>query len=305
MTRMQVHKTIAAIRQQRNGLSGVVGLVPTMGYLHAGHLALVDAARASCAHVIVSIFVNPMQFGAGDDLSTYPRDLQRDLDLLQAHGADLVFTPEASEIYPHGFQTTIVPGRVASGKEGAQRDGHFSGVATVVAKLFNITRPQQVFFGQKDAQQVAVIRRMVHDLNFDLTVNVVPIVREDDGLALSSRNTYLQGEDRRRAITLRQALDAIARTYDAGEREAAALRHAGMAVFDAAGITPDYISVADAASLEEQPGRSERPLLVSLAARVGRPRLLDNMLLPADLNTREGATQVLGNPHGEADSDGV
>ncbi len=201
-----------------------VGLVPTMGYLHEGHLSLVRAARAECASVVVSIFVNPTQFGPSEDLSRYPRDLPRDLELLRLENADLIWTPTTEEMYPPGFQTWVTVEEITGPLEGNMRPGHFRGVATVVAKLFNAVQPDRAYFGQKDAQQAAVIRRMAGDLNFKLEVVVCPTWREADGLAMSSRNVYLNPDERRAATVLYKALTAAQAAYQAGERDAENLR---------------------------------------------------------------------------------
>lgn len=291
---MIVVETIDALRAARRDLKGRVGLVPTMGYLHDGHRSLVIAARQECAHVIASIFVNPTQFGANEDLSTYPRDLPRDLAMLQAEGVDVVFVPTAAQMYPPRFQTYVNVEQVSQGKEGASRPTHFRGVTTVVSKLFNLCQPDDAYFGQKDAQQVVVIRQMVRDLNFPLQIHVCPTWREADGLAMSSRNAYLSVEDRQAAVTLWRALQAMRTRYEQGERRAAMLQEAARAVFATEPRAAlDYVSVARARDLEEVETADE-PLLVSLAARVGKPRLIDNMLLPYHLNSREGATAVLG-----------
>ena len=216
---MRVLHTISEMRSARAALGGL-GLVPTMGYLHDGHLSLVARAKAECPAVAATIFVNPTQFGPNEDLARYPRDLPRDLRLLEAAGVDLVFAPEAAEIYPPGFDTQIVIGGVAEVLEGAVRPGHFAGVATVVAKLLNIVQPTRAYFGQKDAQQSVVIRRLVRDLNLPVEVIVAPTVREADGLALSSRNSYLTPEQRAAAPVIYRALTVARERFAAGERDA-------------------------------------------------------------------------------------
>lgn len=292
---MQIVDTIADLRTARRELPGRVGLVPTMGYLHEGHLSLVTAAREDCDSVLATIFVNPTQFAAGEDLSTYPRDMPRDLQLLEELGVDLVFTPTPDLMYPPRFQTWVTVEEVTQGKEGGQRPGHFRGVSTVVSKLFNLTQPDAAYFGQKDAQQVVTIRQMVRDLNFPLEIAICPVVRAEDGLALSSRNVYLSAEERRAATALNRALQAAGERYESGERDPEALRKVAADVLAAEPLAQvDYISVADAATLAEISKPTENPLLVSLAAQVGKPRLLDNCLLPLSLNTREGATRALG-----------
>jgi pantoate--beta-alanine ligase len=292
---MQIVDSIEALRVARGGLSGRVGLVPTMGALHAGHIALVNEARKDNDHVIVSIFINPTQFAANEDLSKYPRDLPRDLERLSAAGVDLVFTPTSDMMYPPGFQTWIDVTDVSQGLEGARRPGHFKGVATIVAKLFHLVQPDLAYFGQKDAQQVAVIKNMVRDLNFPLAIVVIPTVREADSLAMSSRNVYLSVEERVVANILHRALDTAADRYAAGERAPFALRQTMLNILATEpSAEPDYVSVADAATLQELDESSDAPLLLSMTVRFGSTRLLDNMLLPADLNTREGLSAVLG-----------
>jgi len=276
---VRVVETIAAMRAARAALSGSVGLVPTMGYLHEGHLSLVRAARQENDAVVVSIFVNPTQFGPREDFSTYPRDLERDLALLERESVDLVFAPDAAEVYPPGYGTYVEVGGVTERLEGAARPGHFRGVATVVAKLFNVVQPTRAYFGQKDAQQCVVVKKMVADLNFGLEVRVLPTVREPDGLALSSRNVYLGPEERVAARVLSAGLFAARKRWEEGERDAEALRRL---VRETVGVEPraqlEYVSVADATSLEEL-AAVDRPALVSLAARVGRTRLIDNVTL--------------------------
>ncbi|MBC8099344.1 MAG: pantoate--beta-alanine ligase, partial [Armatimonadetes bacterium] len=221
---MQIVDTIEALRAARAQVTGSVGLVPTMGALHAGHIALVEQARAENDAVFVSIFVNPLQFGANEDLSAYPRDLPHDLALLQAAGTDVVFTPTPTVMYPPGFQTAVDVTTIATGLEGGQRPGHFRGVATVVSKLFNLFQPTTAYFGQKDAQQVAVIRRMIYDLASPVSIAVCPTIRERDGLALSSRNVYLSPEQRAAAPVLHRALQMAGKAYQHGERHPDQLR---------------------------------------------------------------------------------
>jgi pantoate--beta-alanine ligase len=275
---LQVLQTIAEVRAARRGL-GELGFVPTMGYLHAGHLSLVERAKAECAAVAASIFVNPTQFGPNEDLSRYPRDLPRDLSLLEAAGVDLVFAPEPSEIYPPGFATEIRVGGVTDVLEGAARPGHFTGVATVVAKLFNIVQPTRAYFGQKDAQQSVVIRKLVADLDLPVEIVVAPTVREADGLALSSRNSYLTPEQRAAAPAIFRALTTAQALFDAGERDAEALRQAMRATLGAEpDLRIDYVSVADPQTLREL-SHVERAALASMAVRLGVTRLIDNLLL--------------------------
>ena len=277
---MQVVETVSALREALRGLDRPLGLVPTMGYLHDGHLALVRRARSENAVTAVTIFLNPTQFGPGEDLERYPRDLERDRRLLEAEGVELLFAPLLVEIYPPGFDTSVEVGELARRLEGADRPQHLRGVGTVVLKLFNLFRPQRAYFGQKDAQQVLVIRRMARDLDTDVEVITVPTVREADGLALSSRNTYLDSRERQAVLVLPRALELARRSYDDGLRDADALR-ARMQDLIAAEplVVPYYISIADAETLEELT-TLDRPALVSLAARVGKARFLDNTLLP-------------------------
>ena len=257
-----------------------LGLVPTMGALHEGHLELVRRARAENETVVVSIFVNPTQFGANEDLATYPRDMERDLGLLEAEGVDLVYAPAAAEVYPPGFDTWVEPGALAERLEGAARPGHFRGVATVVTKLFNVVRPDRAYFGQKDGQQLAVIRQLTRDLDLGIELVAVPTVRDADGLALSSRNAYLTPEQRRAAPVIYRALSEAARQWQSGETDAESLRRAVRAVLESEPLLEsiDYVSVADASTLEELE-RVEGPAMVSTAARMGRTRLIDNVVL--------------------------
>lgn len=255
-----------------------VALVPTMGALHAGHMALVDAARATGAKVVASIFVNPKQFGPNEDLSRYPRPAEADKALLVAHGCDLLWMPGVDDMYPAGFATNVSVSGVSDGLDGAARPGHFDGVATVVAKLFNQVSPDTAFFGEKDFQQLAVIRRMVADLDMELEIVGVPTVREADGLALSSRNIYLSPDERARAVALPKALAEAKRAIEAGEPGAI---DAAMTSLADAGFVTDYVSLVDAATLgEPQPGKSRRLLA---AARLGTTRLIDNLDVSASL----------------------
>ena len=279
---MHVLTTIAEVRAARRALEGSVGLVPTMGYLHDGHLSLVKAARVANDHVFASIFVNPAQFGPNEDLSTYPRDTERDLSLLESCGVDCVFMPEPSEVYPEGFQTYVEVGPVAQPLEGAIRPEHFRGVATVVLKLFNIVQPGRAYFGEKDAQQLAVIRRMVEDLNMPLTIVEAPTVREDDGLAISSRNVQLNAEQRRAATVLSQALFAAREQAARGEREAAALKRGGLSVLaQQPSVRVEYFEVVDGEEMLPV-DRIEKPARIAGAVWVGKTRLIDNVLVDVD-----------------------
>jgi pantoate--beta-alanine ligase len=256
-----------------------LGLVPTMGFLHEGHLSLVRRARYECASVAVSIFVNPTQFGPQEDLSAYPRDISRDLALLETAGADLVWTPTEEVMYPPDFQTEITVKRVTHLLEGRMRPGHFAGVATVVAKLFNAVQPQRAYFGQKDAQQTVVIKQMVADLNFPVEIVVCPIVRELDGLALSSRNVYLNPEERRAATILYRALKAARARFGSGEHRAETLREIMTETIQAEPLARlQYVSCADPVTLEELEGEVKQALL-SMAVYVGTTRLIDNILV--------------------------
>jgi pantoate--beta-alanine ligase len=250
-----------------------------MGYLHDGHLALVRAARRQNRSVVASIFVNPTQFGPGEDFQAYPRDLDRDLAMLEASGVDLVFAPSVEEMYPPGFSTFVDVGPIAERLEGAARPGHFRGVATVVSRLFNLVQPDRAYFGQKDAQQSLVVRKLVRDLGFSIEVVVVPTVREADGLALSSRNVYLSEEEHAEALVLYRGLRAAEAAFRGGERDAETLRSMVRGRVEAEPrVRLEYVSVADAESLDELT-RVAGPAILSLAARVGRTRLIDNVVL--------------------------
>ncbi len=276
---MKTVTSISELRLARAALPGPVGLVPTMGYLHAGHISLVQHARDECASVAVSIFVNPTQFGPSEDLARYPRDLPRDLDLLAAAGADLVWTPTPEVMYPPGFQTWVTVEELTRRLEGEVRPTHFRGVTTVVAKLFNAVGPDKAYFGQKDAQQAAVIRRMARDLDFPLEVVVCPTVREADGLAMSSRNSYLNADERKAATVLFRALSAAKAAYEKGERRAAALRQAMTDTIAAEPLAKvQYVSCADYDSLEELDQLTGKTLL-SMAVHLGKTRLIDNFVI--------------------------
>jgi pantoate--beta-alanine ligase len=272
--------TLDELRAKRRLLAGPVGLVPTMGYLHEGHLSLVRRAREECASVVVSIFVNPTQFGPNEDLDAYPRDVPRDVNLLADAGADLVWIPTPQVMYPNGFQTWVEVEEVTKPLEGAKRPGHFRGVATVVAKLFNAVQPHKAYFGQKDAQQAVVIRRMVLDLNFPIDVVVCPIVREPDGLAMSSRNAYLNPAQRQAATVLYRALNAARQAYENGERQAERLRQLMAETIQAEPLARmQYVSCAETETLQEIDGRIDGQALLSMAVFVGNTRLIDNLIL--------------------------
>jgi len=276
---MQAVKTIPKIRALRQKLSGTVGFVPTMGFLHEGHLALVKRAKAENSTTIASIYVNPTQFGPREDFGAYPRDLDRDLDLLRKEGTDIVFIPSDDEMYPPEFSSWVDVEKVTEGLEGASRPGHFRGVATVVAKLFNIVQPARAYFGQKDAQQVAVIKRMVADLNMGIEIVVVPTVRESDGLAMSSRNSYLNPKERQAATILFKALTLAQQLSQGGEKDAEKIRREMTTLIQKEPLAAiDYVSIADAETLEEL-NLLDRPAVASLAVRMGKTRLIDNMPL--------------------------
>ncbi len=276
---MRVVEKIAGMREARRQLAGPMGLVPTMGYFHEGHLSLVRQARAENSSVVVSIFVNPTQFGPGEDFRGYPRDTERDLALLEKERADIVFMPAAAEMYPPQFDSWVDVGGVAGRLEGASRPGHFRGVTTVCAKLFNIIQPTRAYFGEKDAQQVIVIKKMVADLNMNLEIVPLPTVREPDGLAMSSRNTYLNPGQRRAAAVLYQALTLAQKLWSQGEKDAGRLRQEMKALIAKEPLAKiDYVSVADVITLDEMDA-VRTPALVSLAVKINKTRLIDNIVL--------------------------
>jgi len=276
---MKTVTTLTELRAIRAGLPEPVGFVPTMGYLHEGHLSLARRAKEECASVVASIFVNPTQFGPGEDLSKYPRDLARDLRLLESAGVALVWTPTPEVMYPSGFQTWVTVEELTKGLEGAARPGHLRGVTTVVAKLFNAVQPRRAYFGQKDAQQAAVIRQMTKDLDFPIEIVVCPTVREADGLAMSSRNAYLNPEERKAARVLFRALSAAKAAYENGERRAETLRRIMTETINVEPLaTLQYVSCADYETLQELE-RVERKALLSMAVFMGKTRLIDNFVL--------------------------
>ena len=269
-----------------------IGLVPTMGYFHEGHLSLMRAARRESDVVVVSLFVNPTQFGPGEDLNSYPRDAERDAELAETEGVDLLWVPAAEEMYPEGFATTVEVGgdltRVLEGDPAQRGPEHFRGVTTIVAKLFNAVQPDAAYFGRKDAQQALVIRRMTEDLDFPVEIRVLPTVREDDGLALSSRNAYLSREERERALAISRGLRAAERAAAGGETSIAALVEAARAELRNAGIEPEYVEARSAEDLSPIADLNGRPVLVAVAARVGKARLIDNVVIdriPANQRT--------------------
>ena len=279
---MKVIETCAEMMALCREVPRPLGLVPTMGALHEGHLSLTRQARSDNATMAASIFVNPTQFGPNEDFTTYPRSMERDLELLEAQGTDLVFAPLPPEVYPEGFDTYIEPGAVAEGMEGAARPGHFRGVATVVAKLFTIARPDLAYFGQKDGQQVAVIRKMNADLNLGVDVVTMPTIREPDGLAMSSRNAYLTDEEREAAPVVYRALCAAESLWNAGERDAGRLRTAALDLLRGEPLVSgvDYVSVVDAETMAELAAVEwGRRAMIAAAVRLGSVRLIDNVVV--------------------------
>ena len=276
---MQIAKTIAEMKALRMKSFGSVGFVPTMGYLHDGHLALVKQARSENSVVVASIFVNPTQFGPTEDFKSYPRNTERDLAMLRKEKTDIVFMPSAEDMYPEGFSSWVEVEKVTDQLEGGCRPGHFKGVATVVAKLFNIVEPTRAYFGQKDAQQALVIKKMVADLNMNLEVIVSPTVRESDGLAMSSRNVYLNPQERQAATVLFKALTLAQNMLKKGDRNAESIRQKMTSLISKEPLAKiEYVSIADTQTLEEL-SKIDRPALASLAVRVGKTRLIDNMLV--------------------------
>lgn len=278
-------RTVRTVRELRAGLAGsrrpgrTIGLVPTMGAFHDGHLSLIDRARAQCEVVVVSLFVNPTQFNESTDLDAYPRDERRDHELALAAGVDYVFAPRVEEVYPDGFSTSVSVAGVTDGLEGEHRGrGHFDGVTTVVAKLFNIVGPDAAYFGQKDAQQAAVVTRMARDLNLSLRIEICPTIRASDGLALSSRNVRLSPDERRRATALNLALETVRRTIRDGERDARAAVRAGLAVLSAAGVQAEYLALVSPREFKPVQ-RIDGDVLVVVAAYLGETRLIDNALI--------------------------
>lgn len=277
---MKTVELISDLIQARQGLDAPLGFVPTMGFLHQGHLALVKQAKMECASVVVSIFVNPAQFAPDEDLETYPRDIPKDLAMLEAEGVDLVWLPTPEIIYSQGFQTWVDVEEITQPLEGGMRPGHFRGVTTIVTKLFNAVQPQKAYFGQKDAQQVTVIQQMTRDLNFPIEIVVVPTAREKDGLALSSRNAYLNPEQRQAAAVLYRALQAANTAYQDGERNGARLRKTMEETIQAEPLAEiEYVSCADRLTLQELHTLTQGALL-SMAVMLGKTRLIDNWVLP-------------------------
>jgi pantoate--beta-alanine ligase len=276
---VKVVTKIADMKKMRQELAEPVGLVPTMGYLHEGHLSLVRSARAENPSLVVSIFVNPTQFGPREDFARYPRDTKRDLALLEKESTDVVFIPSASEMYPPQFDSWVELGKVTERLEGASRPGHFRGVTTVCAKLFNIVQPTRAYFGKKDAQQAVVIKKMAADLNMNLEIVTLPTVREPDGLAMSSRNSYLNPDERQAALVLYQALTLGHGLWEQGERDAENIRQQMRRLIQKEPLAHiDYVSIADAETLDEL-DTVKPPALVLLAVKIGSTRLIDNMVL--------------------------
>ena len=276
---METLRSVSEVHAAQKRLTGSFGVVPTMGALHEGHLTLVRRARAENDHVFVSIFVNPTQFGPNEDFTAYPRDVEHDLALLEAEGVDYVFLPAVEEMYAAGAETIVDVGPITERLEGAHRPGHFRGVATVVLKLFNIFKPTRAYFGRKDAQQIVVIRRMVRDLDVDVDIVAVDTVREPDGLALSSRNAYLSPTERQAALCLSSALNLAREMWTRGTRDADYIRRRMLDIIAEEELAkPDYVSIAHPETLEELE-RIQGPALVSMAVRIGRTRLIDNVTL--------------------------
>ena len=276
---MKTVESVAELKILRRQMKGALGFVPTMGFLHEGHLELVRRAKRDNPNALVSIFVNPTQFGPKEDFASYPRDIPRDLAMLETVGTDVVFMPSAAEMYPPRFNTWVDVQKVTERLEGAVRPGHFRGVATVCNKLFNMVEPTRAYFGQKDAQQCVVIKKMVADLNMNLEIVIVPTVREPDGLAMSSRNIYLKAEERKTAIVLSRSLDLAREMWSGGERDADRIKQAMTAFIKREPLANiDYVSVADAETLDELK-EIKPPALVSLVVKIGKPRLLDNTIL--------------------------
>ena len=280
-------------RKIRREQDKTIGLVPTMGALHDGHLSLVREARRMCDVVVVSVFVNPTQFGPGEDFEKYPRDLTKDTALLTDYNVDYIFAPTVEEIYPKGFSTYVSVEGLSEQLEGSSRPGHFRGVATVVTILLNTVRPDFAFFGQKDAQQALVIRRLVKDLAFDTEIVILPTVREDSGLAISSRNLYLTAEEQQAATVIHRALQAAKNAYKDGERSAGRLADlVRSTIEDEPRARLDYVSVSDAETLERLDKLDERPILIALAAYIGKTRLIDNTILNKTKKKEAAAVKV-------------
>ena len=292
---MRTLSTVAELREALEPVRlrrGVIGLVPTMGAFHEGHLSLIRRARADCELVVVSLFVNPSQFGEGEDLESYPRDLERDRSLAHAEHVDVLFTPSFDEMYPRGYATTVEVaglGEILCGDPALRGPGHFRGVATVVTKLLGICRPDVAYFGAKDFQQTVVIRRLVEDLNLAVTIEVCPTVRDPDGLALSSRNAYLSAAEREQALSLKRALDAAQQAAAEPGASVASVAEAAQRELEAAAVEPEYVQVLCARDLSPLERLDDGEAVVSLAARIGRTRLIDNEILKPSSAVSEAA----------------
>ena len=274
-----------AVQRRREGKS--IGIVPTMGFLHEGHLSLIEVARSLCDVVVTTLFVNPTQFGPGEDFESYPRDQKKDERLAEGAGTDILFVPAAEEMYPDGYETYVVTEEISAILEGKFRPTHFRGVTTIIVKLFHIVKPHQAVFGQKDSQQVAVIRRMVEDLNMDVQIIVAPILREADGLAMSSRNVYLSPEDRKNATALYRALLFAKEAAGRGERDVKVLRREMMAILNEAHPAAiDYVTFVHKETFNEVPHLESPETLAVLAVRFGKTRLIDNMMIPVSTEGR-------------------
>ncbi|HEY1569175.1 MAG TPA: pantoate--beta-alanine ligase [Solirubrobacteraceae bacterium] len=298
---MKIVRTVAELRAELVGARRAghsIGLVPTMGAFHDGHLSLIRRARDACDIAVVSLFVNPAQFNEAADLDVYPRDEQRDSGLAAGQGVDVLFAPGVAEVYPDGFATSVAVRGLTDGLEGAHRGhGHFDGVTTVVTKLLNMVGPDVAYFGQKDAQQATVVRRLVRDLNFAVRIEVCPTVRADDGLALSSRNVLLTPAERVQATALYRALRAVQAAVAAGERDPEAALAQGYAELDAAGVEPEYLAVV-AADAVEPVTSVEGDVLVAVAAQVGSVRLIDNLPITVMRSTPSSTDNEVATPHG-------
>ncbi|MFC1901221.1 pantoate--beta-alanine ligase [Chloroflexota bacterium] len=276
---MKVIETIAEMKNLRQQIAGPLGFVPTMGYLHEGHISLVKQAREENPTIAASIYVNPTQFGPGEDFESYPRNTERDLSMLEKENTDIVFMPTGEDMYPPKYDSWVDVGDITQRLEGASRPTHFRGVTTIVNKLFNIVQPTKAYFGQKDAQQLAVIKKMVKDLNMNLEVIACPTIREPDGLAMSSRNSYLKPDERKAAAVLYQSLKLAEQLYKQGEKDAEKIRREMTELISKQPLTNiDYVSIADNETLEEL-AEVKSPVLVSLAVKIGKPRLIDNIVL--------------------------
>jgi pantoate--beta-alanine ligase len=298
---MRIVRSVADLRRDLTGArraGRTIGLVPTMGAFHEGHLSLMRRAREACDVVVVSLFVNPAQFNEASDLDVYPRDEARDVSMASGEGVDYLFAPEVEEVYPDGFATSVAVRGLTEGLEGAHRGhGHFDGVTTVVSKLLNMVGPDVAYFGQKDAQQATVVRRLVRDLNFPVRIEVCPTIRAQDGLALSSRNALLSDAERAQATALHRALRAVQAAVAAGERDPDTASHAGRAELSAARIEPEYLAIVAADSMEPV-ASVEGDVLIAVAARVGSVRLIDNLPITVIRPIQSSPATTVATPHG-------